>query len=408
MSSKAQEFMFTHQITVREMEDIICFGQRRKRAVFFYGGAGVGKSQKVAEVADKLFPHRKGNNLIDVRLSDKEPQDVTGCPVPVTMPDGTTRTVYAVPSFWPTEPNWEGIVFLDELTNASIPCQQAAYQIMLDGKIGEYTFPPSVIRVGAGNRESDGGAITPLLAPLANRMVLTELRYDLDVWIEDFAVPKAIHPFIIGLLKQFPDKFYTGHEAEDNQGSSYASPRTWEVGSDCLYDLDSKKISERIANIILQGVVGDGMDSVVMAYYLRAKKLPSLESIFSGTAKEPDIGRNEVDLVYVLTQSCLMEIAKEVNGSKFTDEEILDRITNFLNYMIEHFSVNNMDLVISMAVSLFNQKGNTKAVLTQNPKRQKLGPRLLRHSPTIGKLIFQYEETFGELLREIEDAVPAK
>ena len=123
------------QITVRELPAMIKFAKRHGKSLFILGSPGVGKSQVIKQTADKLFGERE-DNLIDIRLSDKDPTDLSGLPVPVTEEDGTTRTVFATPSFWPTDPGWEGIILLDEMNHADNFLQKVAMQIMLDHKCG--------------------------------------------------------------------------------------------------------------------------------------------------------------------------------------------------------------------------------------------------------------------------------
>ena len=83
------------QITVRELPAIIQFAQRHNRSVLILGPMGVGKSQVMKQIADNMFGERD-DNLVDVRLSDKDPADLSGLPIPVEA-DGTTRTVFAIP-----------------------------------------------------------------------------------------------------------------------------------------------------------------------------------------------------------------------------------------------------------------------------------------------------------------------
>ena len=87
----------------------------------------------------------RDDNLVDFRLADKDPTDVVGVQIPVTDDNGKTRTVYALPDFWPEDPDWEGIIFLDELLHADNYLQKVAFQIVLDHKIGKYTFPKGAV-----------------------------------------------------------------------------------------------------------------------------------------------------------------------------------------------------------------------------------------------------------------------
>lgn len=402
--------VFSLRINVRQIAEIIKFGARNKRSVFFFGGAGVGKSQKVAQCAEDLFPlssaHGVFGNMVDVRLSDKEPQDVTGIPVPVQLPNGETRTVYATPSFWPTDPNWKGIVFLDELTNAQPAVQQAAYQIMLDRTIGEYKFPEGAVMVGAGNREGDGGATSGLLSPLANRMVIAEVDYDHEIWIEDFAIPTDVHGAIIGFIKEYGiDKFYTGDKLDENQGVSFATPRSWVAASDALHELDKGLISRSLAAIIIQGSVGNGMDSEVLDYYQRASRLPKFEKVLNGEIKEHALARDEIDLLYVMTQGCMSLLRKDVDNDDMTDDEVLARFLNFLTFIHENYGTTNMDIIVSVVVNLFRgSSANKKSIIDANPKRTKMKPRLMAAGPIVGTIVQQYMADYSDLMEDLDGA----
>lgn len=398
----SSQYLFDNRITVRDIPEIIKFGHRRNRAVFIYGGAGVGKSDKVQQVANELFPLYIGQNLVDIRLSDKEPTDVTGVPVPVQMPDGSTQTVYAIPSYLPKDPNWCGIILLDELTNASVACQQAAYQIMLDGKIGDYVFPRNAIRVGAGNRDGDGGATVALLRPLANRMVIVEVEYNLDVWIEDFATVHDVHTSIIGYVKQFPDKFYTGDDEQLEDGMPFSTPRSLVGASDALKDFDQKLMSEHITGICIQGMLGKGVDTEVMAYHQRALKLPTIADILSGKVKVHHLDRADVDLLYVVSMGCMSELRKMSGDLEYSDTEVLDACHNFLTFMHENYGREHMDIIVAQTVNIFNGSGNKQSILKENPKREKMMPRLLAHSPRVGTIVKEYTSKYTDLMQGID------
>lgn len=393
--NRIDQSMFRKRLTIRDLYEAINLGRILNKTTFFYGGAGLGKSEAVAQVADRMFPHRIGNNLCDVRLSDKEPQDIPGIPIPVEVEPGQYRTLYATPDFWPTDPNWEGIVFLDELPNAIQSTQHGAYQVVLDHIAGQFKFPKGCVFVGAGNRDTDNGATTELLGPLVNRMIVYEVDYDLDVWIEDYAVYNDIEPELIGFLKNNPDFFYTG-DVSDRTTAVFASPRQWKTVSGILKQFKLKKLSEYMAECSIAGSVGEGLDDLVMAYYIRASKLPQLEDIFTGRTKDFKLERHEVDLLYVLTQSSMRQIKNDIMDSQYSDDELLERLSNFLNFMERNFTRDNSDTVMALTISLFSAPAGKEPVLQMNPKRDRLGPKLRRTAPSIMTLVMKYHEEYGQ------------
>jgi hypothetical protein len=69
------------------------------------------------------------------------------------------------------------ILFLDEMNSAAPSVQSAAYQLVLNRKVGTYSLPDNVVIVAAGNREGDKGVTYRMPAPLANRFIHVEMEH---------------------------------------------------------------------------------------------------------------------------------------------------------------------------------------------------------------------------------------
>lgn len=406
---RTDQTIFPKRINVRQMGQAVRLAKLLNKTFFFFGGAGLGKSQKIQQIADELFPHRIGNNLCDVRLSDKEPQDIAGIPLPIEKEDGTVRTVYAVPEFWPTDPDWEGIVFLDELPNAPLSTQHGAYQVVLDHIAGTHKFPKGCIFGGAGNRDTDNAGTTEMPGPLVNRMMVFEVDYDLDIWIEDFAIPERIHPNIIGLLKQNPELLYTGDDTT-RQTPVFSSPRQWKSVSDVLYAYENKSIrdqtgavDEYMTECAIQGLVGPGIDSMVMAYHIRAQKLPALEDIFTGKVTQHRLSEADIDLLYVLSQSGLNKIAEEVmETKKYTDEEVVERASNFLNFVYSNHGADHKDTVMALVITLFRAAPGKTPILSANPQRDRLAMHVRKKASSVMMVINEYLDRYKDLIDELK------
>lgn len=395
--------VFPKRITIRQLPNLVKYAYRHKTALFIYGGAGVGKSESMLQIANTMFPDRVGNNIVDFRLSDKEPTDVVGVQIPYTdQQTGLTRSVYAVPNFWPDK-DWKGIIFLDELLNASIACQQVAYQIMLDHKAGDYVFPEDVVFAGAGNREGDGGAITVLLAPLANRMTLVEVEHNLTVWIEDYAEPNNINKIMIGWLKANTGYLYTGDEHDENSGKPFCSPRSIVRAANALDDLDLGLIDREEAGIIIQGDLGEGKDTELLGFYDETKLLPSTEDIMTGVIKKHALDLYQVDLLYVLSQSCLSQLKRDIQDEHFSDTDIIERTKHFLKFMYDNYGYDHMDIVVSIAHTLLDNKGGkvTPLLLQNNKRDSRIHLRLLDQSEALKTLLKDFTARFSPLLSDI-------
>jgi hypothetical protein len=86
-----------------------------------------------------------GVSLIDFRCSQIEAFDLRG--LPDKTPDGRTR--FLPPADLPRD--GQGILFLDELNRASRDVMAAAFQLVLDRRLGEYELPQGWSIVCAGN-----------------------------------------------------------------------------------------------------------------------------------------------------------------------------------------------------------------------------------------------------------------
>ena len=127
-----------------------------------WGPPGVGKSEMVSQVAKE-----NDVQVIDIRLSQMEPSDLRGIPF---RENGSVE--WAVPAMLPNvERHGEtGILFLDEITSAAPSVSAAAYQLILDRRLGQYDVPPGWAIFAAGNRQGDRGVTYSMPAPLANRV----------------------------------------------------------------------------------------------------------------------------------------------------------------------------------------------------------------------------------------------
>ena len=91
------------------------------------------------------------------------------------------------------------VLFLDEMNSAAPSVQAAAYQLILNRRVGTYKLPDNVMIVAAGNREADKGVTYRMPAPLANRFIHLELAVDFGDWFQ-WAVDNNIHKDVVGYL----------------------------------------------------------------------------------------------------------------------------------------------------------------------------------------------------------------
>ena len=265
---------------------------KAKQPVMLHGSPGVGKSQVVKQVADKL-----GIEMIDLRLSQLDPVDLRGVPSVDKTKVGKTevgKTSWNVPSFLPTDGS--GILFLDEINSAAQATQAAAYQLVLDRKLGDYELPPGWAMVAAGNRSTDRAIVNAMSTALKNRF--THLNYEVnnEDWCE-WALTHNIAIEVLGfirfrpmLLNEFEQRNESKEEKERVQrlkdAQDFATPRSWEF----LSKVVQQKPGNDVEYELYTGIVGEGAAAEFMGYLKYYRDLPNLDALLMnpGAAKVPE------------------------------------------------------------------------------------------------------------------------
>ena len=251
-------------MTVRDFQKCVEFNLLHglRHAILGLGAPGVGKSQCIRQLGEKY-----GYRVIDLRLAQMSEVEIGGLIYPS---EDHTRTVWLTPDILPDEKR-DGekiILLLDEITSCSKRVQVAAYQLILDRRIGQYTLPEGTFVIALGNREDDEGVYFELASPLADRFEIHFIEADFTEWLEDFAVPHGIHPLVLEFLSYRPSALSaSGAEAE---GLVFATPRSWERVSDILKSDDT--LSDRTVRNKILGNIGEKEGNAFLDYCARLQK----------------------------------------------------------------------------------------------------------------------------------------
>lgn len=265
--------------------------------VMLWGPPGVGKSQIIAQVAARhCVP------MIDIRLSQMEPSDLRG--IPFRIED---RVEWAIPSMLPDAKRHglQGILFLDEITSAPPSVSAAAYQLILDRRLGAYHIPEGWAIFAAGNRQGDRGVTYTMPAPLANRFSHFEVEANLDDWVA-WAYANHIDERLIGFLRFRPELLFDFNPAHNPV--AFPSPRSWEFAHRAL-----QKFGDHPELLLptLQACVGPAAGLELNAFIENLDRMPDLDAILRG--EEVAVPR-EVDLQYAVA-SALVGRAIRAKGS---------------------------------------------------------------------------------------------
>jgi len=289
-----------------------------RRPTFLWGPPGIGKSDIVKQIGVDA-----GREVVDVRLALWEPTDIKGIPY-YNAEQG--KMVWAPPAELPTDPESTAIIFLDELNSAPPAVQAAAYQLILNRRVGTYELPKGVDVVAAGNREGDRGVTYRMPAPLANRFIHLEMKIDFDDF-QEWAVMNNVHPEVVGYVGFAKQDLYDFDPKSPSK--AFATPRSWVFVSDLLKDDDCD--IDTLHNLIA-GAVGDGLAVKFMAHRKIAGRLPKAEDILKGKVKDLQI--KEVSAMYSLTVSLCYEL-KDQAEKKAKDFDA--QADCFFRYMMDNF-----------------------------------------------------------------------
>ena len=324
ISNKEQTMsdLSTRTVSISGAKTALRHAFKKQRPLFIWGPPGIGKSDLVHQLGDEM----ENCHVIDVRLSLWEPTDIKGIPYfnsndntmswapPVELPNADLASQHKTI-----------ILFLDEMNSAPPSVQAAAYQLILNRKVGTYALPDNVIIVAAGNREADKGVTYRMPAPLANRFVHMELRVDFEDWF-NWAVENKIHRDVVGYISFAKQDLYDFDPKTASR--SFATPRSWSFVSELLDD----EISEATLADLVSGAVGEGTGVKFMAHRKVAGRMPNPSDILSGKVK--DLKVKEISAMYSLTVSLCYELK---DGAEKKIKGWDEQADNFFRFMMDNF-----------------------------------------------------------------------
>jgi hypothetical protein len=284
-------------MNLREFKQCVAFNIKHnlRHAILGLGAPGVGKSQVIREIGDEL-----GYKVIDLRLAQMSEVEIGGLIYPN---EDRTKTRWLSPEVLPDEARdgKKTILLLDEITSCPKRVQVAAYQLILDRRVGQYTLPEGTFVIGLGNREDDEGVYIRLAGPLADRFEILEIDCDFKIWLNDFAIPQKIHPYVIKYLTFKPTALHT--QKDDPESMVFATPRSWERVSNIL------KQEDDIANPIIMhkiaGNVGSAEAFQFAGFVNDERNKISADDFLYGKADPPE----DPSLVAVLTNALTEKVS---------------------------------------------------------------------------------------------------
>jgi hypothetical protein len=234
--------------------------------VFLWGPPGVGKSDMIRRVAKETKAE-----LRDVRLSLMDPIDLKGFPTIDTI----KKEMHWLPAnFLPKKGKTKskGILFLDEMNAAPQSVQAAAYQLVLDRKLGDYELPDGWAIIAAGNRAGDRAVVHAQPSALANRFIHLDFDINNDDW-NHWAQENDINLDIRSYMRAFPANLHNFDAAANPR--AFPTPRSWSFVNRVYqqgYTADSEYE-------IIKGTIGEGAAAGFLAHVKNLHGMPTVDQV---------------------------------------------------------------------------------------------------------------------------------
>lgn len=307
-------------INHEQLYELLVVNSKAKHPTMIYGGVGIGKTFSVRKFSERRA-EEFGLEMVEDNVSDKYSyialhlatlpmEDIRGLPIP----DREKKVVeYMVLNFLPRDEKAKGTLFLDEFNLAEPPVQKAAYQLILDRRLGDYVLPDGFVVVGAGNRDKDNCNVFRLPEALNDRWGMIELGSPTgEDWLYNFASKNGVRTDVQAYMAYKP-------AALNNET---ATPRSWQRVSEVLDVYEKAGVSVLSEEDVVAQWVGIGYASEFIAF----KKL-----------------NNEVDINKLLDNPQLVEGITEMDVrfcicgalvDKFvTKKDNLNKVIGVIQYM---------------------------------------------------------------------------
>lgn len=266
-------------MTIKEFGECVEYNIQHniKYAILGLGAPGVGKSEIIRQIGKKY-----GFKVIDIRLAQMSEVEIGGLIYPN---ESRTKTVWLAPEILPNEER-DGkntILLLDEITSCTKRVQVAAYQLILDRRIGQYQLPEGTFVVALGNREDDDGVYIQLAGPLADRFEIHYIEPNFEDWKYDYALKNGVHPYVVDYLTFKPSALHNQKAEEGNM--VFATPRSWVRVSDIL-NIDSDVTKPVIRHKII-GNIGEVEGNQFVEFCRKHKSVVTADDYISGKVGAP-------------------------------------------------------------------------------------------------------------------------
>lgn len=315
-------------MTPREILKMLHIAVDNNISTFIWGSPGIGKSAIVNQLAVEL-----NRELIDIRVSMLDPVELRGLPY---IKNG--RASWSIPDFLPDKENT--ILFLDEINTAPPSMQPVLYQLIWEGKLGEYELPKGSTVIAAGNLDTDRAVTTKMSTALGSRFWNLNFEPDLEDWLH-WAVNNTLSYDILSYLRFRPANMYKFDPTTMKGEKTFPCPRTWEQTNKILKSVLILPVKYQLD--AFSGFLGKAVATDFIGFLQIKDKLPNIKNILENPKTEEI--PTEPSIIYA-TLGALLEIS---------DLNNFDKITTYISRLPNEFQTVFMrDINIKSKVKFIN------------------------------------------------------
>ena len=350
-------------------------------AKILWGPPGIGQSEVVRQMADKVAELTGKKSVVTMAsLLLMSPVDLRGIPtkdeVTVTGADGVEVKEQVArwlrPLIFQMDPsddviNW---LFLDELASAPPNVQAAAYQIVLDRRVGEHQFPKNCAVIAASNRVTDRAVAYKMPKPLANRFTHYEMTVSPDDWVT-WAIQNGVRPEIIGYIRFNPDRLMDFDPATDDV--AFATPRSWELAHQVMVDCEelAKYTGGKLIDAAyphLAGAISARIATDFKTYTDVYASLPDWRDIVDGKVTKCTIGKDDLGALYALAAMLAANVhnaEQKLYAAAKPDRKAIDALLSTVGAYIQ--TIPRKDISVLVLRDIIRSCTKMRSVVISNP-----------------------------------------
>ena len=292
---------------------------------FIKGSPAIGKSSLVFEIAQTIAdksklkllrdhkdrpiynvkPKKNEFGFADFRVAMYEPIDFSGLPY---IDDKTGSQKRALLDNLPTDKNSKGLLFLDEVAQASPALQNTIRQLTFEGRIGtDYVLPTGWKIILAGNHSTDRAGAQRILTHFQSACLTLELIPDANEWLE-WGYGNDINADILAFLS-FQPQFL--HQFDAKKEGGFPAPRTWHQVSEML----NGELRKILIQPVLESYLGETVAREFETFCAFQNELESPSKILKNPTKAKLPDRTELQYASVASLISAVDTPKDFENA---------------------------------------------------------------------------------------------